>query len=642
MKYTKTLMTHRSTWNATFSALIAVSACTALSAVLVGNLAARMLLTQETAPPPDSNPATESAGPDEKWRQDLLQNLDDQLRNMKDLERNANQSKDSALLSDIQSFRTSVDGHKSCVQNASTQDALQACNDAMQSTWDASSKLWTKSDLASRQRELKDMERQIKDAEREKIDVSKAKSVLEQYRIALANVQSLLQSGAENRDVQDAIQDTAQPLQQEFYNTINATRRQGEAARFRNEQLKNMERDIKNIERNKGDVTQLRAIMENVKAALALAEQLLQSGTADSRDIDDAFTALYDTQQRFQDLQNTANKVSDIARWKKEQLPNMERQLKAVKRNKGDTSALEAIIASIKASLDQADALVKSGGDPRDLDTLFQDEIYAKEQEFWALQNVMHTAAELQRWGKKGGELDNMAREIKRLKKDGADVSALETLWNQMKEKIAQAQGLTGQELQDVTQEAQELQQEFWNTVSNASASTDIKRWTKKGGEIDNMAREIKRLTREKTDTTELQNILDRMRQAIAEIQGLPQEEQRDAMQNVNDLQQEFWDTMNTLNRKSELQQWTRKGGHLAKMQKIVDVLKKKGKDVSAVESVLQEIRATVATLEQSADRDTLEEGRFALDDLRRQFEETIRPFMKKKSKGFPFPMKRG
>ena len=625
-------------WQTTLGALIAVSACAAASAALVGSLAARVLLVQDVATSPDNV----SAGPDENWRKDLLRSLDDQLRNTKDLERNAKQASDSVFLSDIQNFRSSIDGHKGCVQGASTQDALQACNDAMQTLWNTSSELWTDNDIISRFQQLKDMERQIKDAEREKADVSKAQAVLDRLRTALNSVDSLAESAADNRDVQDALRDTVDPLQQEFYNTMNANRRQGEVARFRNEQLKNMERDIKNVERNKGDVTALRAILEQVKAALTNAEQLLQSGTADSRDIDDAFTALYDKQNEFSNLQNAANKVGEVARWRKEQLPNMERQLKEVKRDKGDTSALEAIIAGIKASLDQADALVKSGGDPRDLDELFQDQIYAKEREFSDLQNVTHGAAELQRWGKKGGELDNMAREMKRLKKDGADISALETLWNQMKEKIAQAQGLTGQDLQDATQEVQELQQEFWNVINIANSSTDIKRWTKKGGELDNMTREIKRLMREKVDTAELQNILDQMRQAIAALQGLPLEEQRDSMQEVNDLQNEFWNVTNALNMKSDLRQWTRKGGHLAKMQKIVDTLRKKGKDVSAAESVLQEVRAAVANLEQSTDRDTLEEGRYELDTLRRRFEEAIRPFMKKKTKGFPFPMKKG
>lgn len=548
-------------WQTTFGALIAVSACTALSAVLVGNLAARILLTQETTPPPDSTPAPESAGPDEKWRQDLIRNLEDQVRNLKDLERNANQSKDTNLLSEIQTFRTSIDGHKSCVQNASTQDALQACNDAMQSMWDTSSKLWTRNDLANRQRELKDMERQLKDAEREKIDVSKAKSALEQYRTALANVQSLLQSGAENRDVQDAIQDTAQPLQQEFYNTINATRRQGEAARFRNEQLKNMERQIKEVERNKGDATKIREIMKQVETALATAEQLVQSG-ADSRDVDDAFRTMYDLQNEFSAAQTMSHNVNAAARFRKDQLKSMERDLKEAKKNATDTSQLETIVTDIKAALDRADQMVQSNADPQEINDLFQDSVYAKEKEFWDLMSETRTV--------------------------------------------------------------------------------DLQHWTKKGGELDTMAREIKLLKKDKMDTNELENIVNQMKGFLEEAGRLRGEEQQDVMQNVYDLQQEFWPLSSSLNMRRELNQWTRKGGHLAKMQKIVDVLKKKGKDVGAAESVVQEIRATVTTLEQSTERDALEEGRFTLDDLRRQFEEAIRPFMKKKSKGFPFPMKKG
>lgn len=561
MNYTNTLMTHHSPWNTTFGALIVVSACAAASAALVGNLAARVLLVQEGTTPSESPAQPENTGPDEKWRKDLLRSLDDQLRNMKDLERNANQSKDTALLSEIQTFRSSVDGHKSCIQSASTQEALQACNDAMQSMWDASSKLWTRSDIANRERELKDMERQIKDAEREKTDVSKAKSILEQLRTALGNVRSLLQSGADNRDVQDAMQDTVQPLQQEFYNVINVGRRQGEAARFRNEQLKNMERQIKEVERDKGDVTRLRDIVKQVEAALATAEQLVQSG-ADSSDVDDAFRTMYDLQNAFSAAQTMSHNVNAAARFRKDQLKSMERDLKEAKKNATDTSQLEAIVADIKAALDRTDQMVQSNADPQEINDLFQDGVYGKEREFWDLMSETRTV--------------------------------------------------------------------------------DLQHWTKKGGELDTMAREIKRLKKDKMDTSELENIVNQMKGFLEEAGRLRGEEQQDVMQNVYDLQQGFWPLSNALNMRRELDQWTRKGGHLAKMQKIVDTLRKKGKDTSAAESTLQEIRATVANLEQSTDQDALEEGRLTLDDLRRQFEEAIRPFMKKKSKGFPFPMKKG
>lgn len=514
----------------------------------------------------DTDAAVAQNGLDENWRKDILRSLDDQLRNMKDLERNANQSKDTALLSDIQSFRSSVDGHRSCVQSASTQEALQTCNDAMQSTWDASSKLWTRSDIANRERELKDMERQIKDAEREKTDVSKAKGILEQLRAAIGNVRSLLQSGADNRDVQDAMQESVQPLQQQFYDTINAGQRQGEIARFRNEQLKNMERQIKEIERNKGDVTALRTIVENVKAALANAEQLLQSGTADSRDIDDAFRDLYDKQNEFSNIQNAANRGRELQDREKD-LKNMEREFKSVKQQKrGDAEQLQQALEEYKSQLATLKILVGSGtADPETINDAFQD--------FYSA--------------------------------DG--------------------------------------NRKFWDIMEGAQRENDIVRWTKKGGEISNMEREVKRLKREKTDVSALETLLNTMKQKIKEIQGIPQEEQNDVLQEVRDLQQEFWDTMNTLNMKSELYQWTRKGGHLAKMEKIVKTLEKKGKDARAAASVLQDIRAAVATLEQSTDRDTLEEGRYELENLRNQFGEAIRPFMKKKSKGgFPFPMKKG
>lgn len=545
-----------------FAALIAVSACAAVSMSVMTNLAARVLLVQDTSAPTES-PPPESPGADEKWRQDLLRNLDDQLRNMKDLERNANQSKDTALLSDIQGLRSSIDGHKSCVQNASTQEALQECNDAMQSMWDANSRLWTKSDIANRKKEFVNMERQIKDAEREKIDVSKAKSVLEQYRTALANAESLLQSGVDNRDVQDALQDTVNPLQQEFYTVINGARRQGEAARFRNDQLKNMERQIKDAERNKGDMTKLREILEQVKSALANAEQLVQSG-ADSRDVDDAFQAVYDTGREFSDLQSTANRAVEL-RDREKDLKNMERELLRVEKQKEvNAGELRALFEEYKTQLAGVRQLLESAADPQDVNDAFQA-LYDEEGPH----------------------------------------------------------------------------QKFWNMKQGVDQGTELQRWTKKGGEISNMEREIKRLAREKVDTSALQTLLDQIKAKLQDMQGMASpEDQRDAGAEVQELQSEFWNTTNALNMKSNLLQWARKGGHLAKMEKIVKTMEKKGKDVGAAKAVLENIRTTIADLEQSTDGDELEEGRYELDTLRQQFEDAIRPFLKKKAKGFPFPMK--
>lgn len=628
-----------------FSALVAVSACTALSAVLAGNIAARVLLVQEVITPSESQSQPESSGPDEKWRQDLLRSLDDQLRNIKDLERNANQSKDTSLLSDIQNFRSSIDGHRSCVQNASTSDALQSCNEAMQSTWDASSKLWTKSDLVNRQRELKDMERQVKDAEREKIDVSKAKSVLEQYRTALTNVQNLLQSGAENRDVQDALQDAANPLQQEFYNIMNASRRQGDVARFRNEQLKNMERQIKDTERNKGDVTKLREILERVKAAVTAAEQLLLSGTADSRDLDDAFQVVYDTEREFGDLQNAVNRAGEL-RDREKDLKNMERELLQVEKKKGANAvALRQAFEEHKTQLAELKKLVESAADPQDINDAFQSFYDANaHQKFWDVMQQANRGKELQDREK---DLKNMEKELLRTEKQkGANAGALRQAFEEYTVQLGALKKLieSAADPQDINDAFQALydqegpSQKFWNIKQGIDQGTELEQWTKKGGEVSNMEREIKRLAREKVDTSALQSLLDQMKAKIQAIQGMSPEDQRDAGEEVRDLQNEFWNVTNALNMKGELRQWTRKGGHLAKMEKIVKTLEKKGKDASAAASVVQDIRAAVATLEQSTDRDTLEEGRFTLDDLRRQFEDAIRPFLKKKAKGFPFP----
>ena len=558
--------------NATLGALIAVSACAAASAALVGNLSARILFAQDTPimeeKPPERTPVVEEQEQqiDTRWQSDLLRSLDDQLRNMKDLERNANQGKDAALLQEIQNFRTSIDGHKNCVQGASTQEALQACNEAMQSTWDASSKLWTRSDIANRQRELQEMERQIKDAEREKTDVSKAKSILEQLRTALGNVQSLLGSGADNRDIQDAMQESVQPLQQQFYDTINATRRQGEAARFRSGQLKDMEREITNIERGKGDATRLKEIVERVKTALSAAEQLLLSGTTDNRDIDDAFRTVYDTAQEFSELQSAAGRTRELKDREKD-IQNMEKELKRAKG--ANVEKLRQALDEYKAAIAELRKLVESGADPQEINDAFQN-FYERndQQKFWDVQNAAN----------RGKELKDRERDVK------------------------------------------------------------------------NMGREVKRMGKQKgVNVQELQGMLDTYKSEIAELKrlienGADPETINDAFRdfyerNTND---QFWGMVNAFNMKNELRQWTRKGGHLAKMQKIVDALQKKGKDVGAAASALQEIRSVIANLEDSTDRETLDEGRQELEDLRMQFEEAIRPYMKKKMPGFPFPMKKG
>ncbi|OGJ57374.1 hypothetical protein A3H22_00675 [Candidatus Peribacteria bacterium RIFCSPLOWO2_12_FULL_55_15] len=558
------------TWQTTFGALIAVSACAAASAALIGNLAARVLIVQETVPPTmtplESSPQPESQGPDEQWRQDIIRSLDDQLRNMKDLERNANQSKDTSLLSDIQNFRSSVDGHKSCVQNASTNEALQVCNDAIQSTGDASSKLWTKSDIANRQQQLKDMERQIKDAEREKIDTSKAKSVLEQYRTALGNVQSLLQSGADNRDAQDAMQDTVQPLQQQFYDVINATRRQGEAARFRSGQLKDMEREITNIERGKGDATKLKEILERVKAALSAAEQLLLSDTTDNRDIDDAFRAVYDTAQEFSALQSAAGRTRELKDREKD-IQNMEKELKRAKG--ANVEKLRQALDEYKAAVAELRKLVESAADPQEINDAFQN-FYERndQQKFWDVQNAANREKELK---DRERDVKNMEREVKRMgRQKGVNVQEPKGMLDTYKSEII-----------------------------------ELKRLIENGADPE-------------TINEAFQDFYER---------------------NTND---QFWGMVNAFNMKNELRQWTRKGGHLAKMQKIVDALQKKGKDVGAAASALQEIRSVIANLEDSMDRETLDEGRQEIEDLRMQFEEAIRPYMKKKMPGFPFPMKKG
>lgn len=641
-------MQKHSPWSASLLAVVAVSVSAAASATLVGSLAARILFVQDTAPvelQPVESPPT---GLDERWRSDLLRSLDDQLRNMKDLERNANQSKDQGFLFEIQNFRSTVEGQKNCIQNASTQEALQACNDAMQSMGDASSKLWLRSDIANVQRELTDMERQIKDGEREKTDMTKTKALLEQIRAAIGNVQNLLQSGADQRDVRDAMQDTVDPLKQEFYNTINTARRQGETARFRKEQLKNMEKELQNIERSKGDTTKLKEIAGRVNAALTEAERLMQSG-ADNRDIDDAFRVLYDTEREFWDIQSAANRGREL-KDRENDVKSMERELKNIEKQKGtNVEKLRQTLDSYKSQLAELQKLVESGtADPQTINDAFQDFYNANgQQEFW---NAAQAGSRTRELKDREKDLKNMERELSRMEKQkGTNAQELRLSFENYKSQLAELRKLVESNADpDAVNDAfndfysDNHSQKFWDLQNAANQAMEMQRWTKKGGEISRMEQDIKRLKRDKADTSALQSLVDQMKAKIQEIQGLSPEEQQDAVEEVQELQNEFWNTVNALNMKGELRQWTRKGGHLAKMQKIVDALRKKGKDAGPAESALQQIRAVVADLEQSTDRDTLEEGRHELDDLRRQFEEAILPFMKKKTKGFPFPMKKG
>ncbi|MBI2636466.1 hypothetical protein HYW84_04050, partial [Candidatus Peregrinibacteria bacterium] len=440
-----------------------------------------------------------------------------------------------------------------CVQSASTQEALQTCDEAMQSTWDASSKLWTRSDIANRQRELKDMERQIKDAEREKTDVSKAKGILEQLRTAIGNIQNLLGSGADNRDIQDAMQESVQPLQQQFYDTINATRRQGEAARFRSGQLKDMEREITNIERGKGDATKLKEIVERVKAALSAAEELLKSGTTDNRDIDDAFRAVYDTAQEFSDLQSAAGRTREL-KDRERDIQNMEKELKRAKG--ANIEKLRQALDAYKAAIADLRKLVESGADHQEINDAFQD-FYERndQQKFWDVQNAANRGQELKDREK---DIKNMEKELQRAKKQkGANVQALQETFDTYKSALAELRklvesGADPETINDAFQDfyEQNHQQKFGDVQNAANRGQELKGREK---DIKNMEREVRRMGKQKgVNVQELQAMLDAYKSEIAELKNLMESGAdpdviNDAFQNFyeRNTNDQFWGTVN-------------------------------------------------------------------------------------------------
>lgn len=179
------------------------------------------------------------------------------------------------------------------------------------------------------------------------------------------------------------------------------------------------------------------------------------------------------------------------------------------------------------------------------------------------------------------------------------------------------------QDCHDQNNDLNDLTQGIWSTLQAGNIGRDLDNQQR---ELKNMEREITRLEREGKDTSEFKNILEEIKTIQGEVKGLLESDPEEAqyrMQDVWDLQRDFWDAMQETHRDEQadnLKRFVKEGCRDFKGE-----AKRQQGNAAGIEKLVKECEDLLATAQKDIEsgtepREVEENLRWAMDDLWQDF----------------------
>lgn len=179
------------------------------------------------------------------------------------------------------------------------------------------------------------------------------------------------------------------------------------------------------------------------------------------------------------------------------------------------------------------------------------------------------------------------------------------------------------QDCHDLNNDLNDLNQGIWSTLQAGNIGRDLDNQQR---ELKNMEREIARLEREGKDTSEFKNILEEIKSIQAEVKGLLESDPEEAqyrMQDVWDLQRDFWDAMQETHRDEQadnLKRFVKEGCRDFKRE-----AKRQQGNAAGIEQLVKKCEDLLATAQKDIEsgtepREVEENLRWDMDDLWQDF----------------------
>ncbi|MBI4994150.1 S-layer homology domain-containing protein [Candidatus Peregrinibacteria bacterium] len=382
--------------------------------------------------------------------------------------------------------------------------------------------------------------------------------------------------------------------------------------------------------------------------------------------------------------------LSNVKNRRQEYKNNLERQIKDIKRNDktADTSALEAQLVAITDLLNKLEQMateckpdVISGGDAgylqQDIDNAFRDAYDASNE-------VNQKANEIRQAGENRNDFEknkkrqcekDMGREIKNLEKEYARAEKAGTLSDAAKQAFTAAKehynaicviqlgamqtALDAGDMEaynDARSEYDNLNRDFWdllnearNFINQQQQLKDILReLTQKEKELMKMTKEYERAVKQAGGIGDesVKAILNQYAQLIPQareaVQADPQSWWSDYQQQLNDLQNEFWNSQQRVQAVGDVQRWMKDLAKEVQFRErdLKNMARDKGLDqsvISALTEILNQMKALVEQARQllSSDPEAARELLQSMDELRMKWDETSRSMFERKQIAF-------
>lgn len=455
---------------------------------------------------------------------------------------------------------------------------------------------------------------------------------------------------------------------------------------------KNLQREIEDIKRGVKtglDTTAFDAALTQFTACIAARKA--EAGTQDfwnkTRDCDDSRNAIEDQlRDSLRPQRDCAQKKQQVEDRRKEKKSNLDRQVKDILRNDktADISALNTILSQIDALFVKADALTTCNQDAsdqlnditRDFDGLFRDaydaanELNQKSNDARRLsENTKDFNSNLKRQCEKdfARELKNLDKEYTKYKTAGTVTADAETAYNKAKTiyndlcvTLLQAMqtALNNKDVdafEDARNSFNETNRDMWDSMNEArnffNTQQQLKDITRELGnrekELVKMRKEYDRFVKKAgMENPEAKQILADYEALIAKakeaVKADPQTFWQDYNQELNDLQNNFWQANQKSQSIGDVQRWMKDIERELKNREkdLANMKKDKGNPSDVLEElagILSRMRGSfekakqIYTTDPDGARDTLQ----SIDDLRREWDDTTRFMFGKKELQF-------
>ena len=394
-----------------------------------------------------------------------------------------------------------------------------------------------------------------------------------------------------------------------------------------------------------------------------------------SMDIGDNFQAYY----AASDLENLKQNVKDKS---KRNIKDREKDIKNIKRNDGDTSALDSMLTELKNILAQMEAVVNTPTTGMaaediqdlsrtgwDLNTDFDDkerDFFDVSQELQEQSQAKETTKNAERGLKdKNRTLKDHERDYKRLVKEAGEnplLTEFAASIQRMKDMIAQIQtAITNndteslnygdQDFWDENQTANDIRNEINESSNNERQNKDLGRvYKEKQKQIKEVERECKKVKCEGTQSGEL---INRLREILAQMEQLIAAQDYEGFWEVNGeydgTNQELWDSLQNQRSTKDINRWIKdvsremkdKGKWLSDMEREA----KRGEAPFSAEEVaelqniydqmVETLKKAEAELSNGNSQGANDIMNYDFNELRGRFDEITQGFQTRRDEGF-------